>query len=226
MLNVFNRQCFFSTAGAPKHRPSWFDRKENFKNLDSTPHINLQVVFDEAKGTLESSPMAQVLLESGREIIKIKSDGTEASAFRLLLAHIAYLPIARDELVYIVEDDYIHKKDWKRAIYDGFNSTPCDYLTLYDHPDKYKDYPDLKSRIYVGKVCHWRTTPSTTNTFAVRMGTLMDDLKVSNDYSTGVSISRDHDRFVELGKRGRILVSSIPGFSTHIETDNLTPFWK
>jgi hypothetical protein len=71
-------------------------------------------------------------------------------------------------------------------------------------------------------------TPSTTNTFAVKFSTLMKDFSVHHKYSTGVEPSADHQKFIELAQKGRVLISSIPGYSTHCQADLLSPCidWK
>lgn len=35
--------------------------------------------------------------------------------------------------------------------------------------------------------------------------------------------SADHDRFIELGKKGRVVITPMPGWSTHCETNYLSP---
>jgi hypothetical protein len=71
-------------------------------------------------------------------------------------------------------------------------------------------------------------TPSTTNTFATKYSNLINDIEIHNKYSTGVEPSADHYKFLELSQRGRILISSIPGYSTHCQNDLLSPCidWK
>ena len=41
-----------------------------------------------------------------------------------------------DEIIYCSEDDYLHKKESPEIIKDGLVFS--DYVTLYDHPDKYQ----------------------------------------------------------------------------------------
>lgn len=227
-MHIFNRQCFFSDASASKNRPLWFSRAANFLSLEREKGGDdvLHIIYDAAKGPWASHWLSPLVTEKDAKLAVMNSAGSEAKAFLILLDYIYSLNIDDEELIYIVEDDYLHKNGWKKALYDAFCSTPCHYATLYDHPDKYCDYPNLTSRIFTGYKSHWRTTPSTTNTFACRMRTLREDEKLLRDYSTGVNVSRDHERFIALGQKNRVLVSPIPSFSTHVESDNLAPFWN
>ena len=107
---------------------------------------------------------------------------------------------------------------------EGFSLPDIDYLTLYDHPDKYTAaYEKLSSKLYRTKSCHWRTTPSTTNTYAMRWSTLRSHLSIHRQYSKDVKISKDHAKFCELKKLGATLISCIPGYSSHIESNNESP---
>jgi hypothetical protein len=74
--------------------------------------------------------------------------------------------------------------------------------------------------------CHWRTTPSTTNTFATRYRTFQQDIAIHRRFSLGRKITADHEKFCCLGKKGAILISSIPGWSTHADLGNESPLFK
>jgi hypothetical protein len=80
-----------------------------------------------------------------------------------------------NDIIYFLEDDYIHRQGWVDILKEGFKYIAADYYTLYDHPDKYwlPMYEDLTSRILPTPTTHWRTTPSTTNTYACTYKTLM-----------------------------------------------------
>jgi len=149
-----------------------------------------------------------------------------------------------DDIIYFVENDYIHSKNSKDILTDGFKFN-VDYVTLYDHPDKYNThyninykkeicffekrcgYGFLQSKIYCGDKCYWRTTPSTCMTFASKVKTLKNDydiiisfLKDKNE--NYFSIPLDFLLFLSLMEKGRILISPMPGAATH--GDMLSPF--
>lgn len=116
-----------------------------------------------------------------------------------------------ETIVYLLEDDYLHQPNFCRVLMEGVQLS--DYVTLYDHLDKYKDYPDLVSKIMLTETCHWRTTPSTTNTYACKFSVLKRDLEIHKEFSRDRDISDDNGKFLRLGG----LVSSIPGYSTHCD---------
>jgi hypothetical protein len=90
------------------------------------------------------------------------------------------------DAVYLLEDDYIHRSGSKKILLEGINI--ADYVTLYDHPDKYFieseggnpfNYKQLqKTRIYLTESTHWREINSTTMTFACLVQTLRDDYHI------------------------------------------------
>lgn len=126
-----------------------------------------------------------------------------------------------DDAVYLCEDDYLHDDRAKELIMDGLEQG--DYCSLYDHPDKYEKNNVRPCQISLGKLCHWRTVESTTMTFATRARCLREDLFVYNMFcKTGYPY--DHHMFLDLGRRGRTLVTPVPGASTHAELRYLTPF--
>jgi hypothetical protein len=84
-------------------------------------------------------------------------------------------------------------------------------------------YKDFMSKVLITKYSHWMPTPSTTNTFAVKFKTLKEDYKIQKKWSTNYEPSADHAKFIELNQRGRNLISSIPGYSTHCHSQFLSP---
>ncbi|MEI6872315.1 MAG: hypothetical protein WCL08_08545 [Verrucomicrobiota bacterium] len=154
----------------------------------------------------------------------------------------AQLPI--NESVYFVENDYIHLPNSKRVLMEGL--AMGDYVTLYDHPDKYVDgfNPAVKnggekSKVLLSKSTHWKVTNSTTMTFASNVSCLRKDQLFFKYYSVGIlkkglpllrrfqgsSCPDDYRIFntLRILKR-RVLISPIPGYSTHGEKQFLTPF--
>ena len=140
-----------------------------------------------------------------------------------------------DEIVYFIENDYLHRPNSMKLIEEGMEIG--DYITLYDHPDKYingdvggNPYITENSeitRVMLTESVHWKITNSTTMTFAAKVKTLRQDEEVLRRYTTG-SYPRDFDMFIDLHSKGKRLLSSIPGYSTHGETAWLAPLtnWK
>ena len=136
-----------------------------------------------------------------------------------------------NEIVYFLEDDYLHKEGSQKVLESGFD-LGMDYVTLYDHPDKYLNpieggnpYCEGRAeftRVYLGEYSHWKLTNSTTMTFAAKVKTLKEDEGILRQWTAGEH-PHDFQMFGDLQKKGRRLVSSIPGYATHGETRWLTP---
>ncbi len=137
------------------------------------------------------------------------------------------------EIVYICEDDYLHaSQHCKALIIEGLHIS--DYVTLYDHGDKYNPPHNQKdptinpqvseggemSRVLLTGNSHWKTTNSTTMTFAAKVKTIKEDYKILRKYceenKLPNDIPNDYEMWQELIKSGRKLVSSLPGRSTHL----------
>lgn len=148
---------------------------------------------------------------------------------------------------YFLEDDYLHRGDSLKVLLEGLEI--ADYVTLYDHPDKY--YHGVNPRVtkigaersyvFLTRSSHWKTTNSTTMSFAARLRVLVKDRKYFELFTVGSKygefiyprwfvdkgLPRDYRLWWSLRFfKGRILISSMHGLSTHGETDNLSPFWK
>lgn len=173
---------------------------------------DITFLLDVAKGPRSNHFLKN---ETRYRVHEIKA-GTEAQSFLMLLDHVEKLDIPDDTIIYFLEDDYLHRPCWVDILEEGFQ-LGVDYVTLYDHQDKYHlpMYKDLSSKISFTKSCHWRTTPSTTNTFATRFGTLKKHMSIHRRFSLKRKITADHDKFLYLQKKGATLISPLPGWSTH-----------
>ena len=210
-----------SDAGYPKDKPSYVNNFSCLYNfLKEFPFRNVNIIVmadnvsDETKEKLEK--------ESSGLDIHYTSIGSSAGTFHNVFMD--SLNLDEDTIVYFLENDYIHAPNSMNALFDGIDIV-ADYVTLYDHPDKYirtYDYGE-PTRVMKGKVCHWKMTISTTMTFAAKVSTLMKDKEIWL-MNTMDSYPTDHQAFLQLREQGRSLISPIPGYSTHGETDWLSPF--
>jgi len=223
MIRIFQRHCNFSSNSVGKVRPEWYDREGCFKNLVRTVNgrddVDLTVMFD-------GEPNEEHFINNYDVNIVKRNGGTDGHSFLNVVEYVEKLDIDNNDIIYFLEDDYIHVDGWVDIMLEGFDSMGVDYLTLYDHKDKYflPAYENLQSKILATENVHWRTTPSTTNTYACKFKTFKKHIHIHKEYcDLQRGFTRDHDKFIRLWREGSNLVSSIPGYSTHVETPYLSP---
>lgn len=216
------RMCSKSSLSGDNSRPDKFSKEEVFQNLLKTrdENTNITILFD-------GNVLDHWINKYSVTVVPF-SGGDGDSSFMFQLNYIKSQNFHEDTIVYILEDDYLHSPGWTKILREGLgniqpSSLNFDYVTLYDHKDKYTSdwYTNLHSRIGISESIHWRTVPSTTNTFAMKNSTLMNDFSVHFCF-----LNRDHDKFIALGEqRGRVIGSCIPGYSTHCHKDHMSPFF-
>lgn len=217
-----------SESGYNKVKPDYINNKNCFENAVKTfnKHSFL-VICDNAKQ--ETKDMISIWDNCD---IHECSVGHGAGTFNIALDYALQSGFSDDEIVYFLENDYIHRNLSDLIIEEGFG-IGADYVTLYDHPDKYipanmggnplvdSDGGEL-TKVFLGKNSHWKLTNSTTMTFAAKVKTLREDESILRKWTNG-TYPNDMQMFMELRSSGRSLVSSIPGYSTHGETNWLSP---
>jgi hypothetical protein len=143
-----------------------------------------------------------------------------------------------NDLIYFVEDDYLHTPLSKEVLINGLQT--FDFVTLYDHPDKYVNAntevnkivgnPFIKdnseeTRLYLGTFCHFKLTNSTTMTFATKVSTLYNTWNIMLPHLQ-TNFPYDFYMFIDLIKNNYKLASPIPSFSTHCENALMAPLIK
>lgn len=220
MIRVLVRHCNVQNT---KPRPVGFSKQRAFEKLLSTmdEKCDLTVLFD-------GDPTQHFVAGYDVSVVHFDS-GCDAGSFRNTL-HFAALQKqawSPDDIVYFVEDDYVHRLGWPAVLLEAFEGNVADMVSLYDHPDRYKPKaaPCMLSHT---KSCHWRSAESTTNTFAVRYQTLLQDMPVYEAFADPVAcrVCIDHERFLRLIDSGRRLCTSIPAFASHCESDYMAPVVK
>jgi hypothetical protein len=220
-IEVILRMCNKSALSGDNSRPPGFSKEIIFQNLlkSRDENTNITVLFD---GDVSNHWINKYDIK----VVQF-TGGNGDSSFVFQINYIKSQCFPDDTIIYILEDDYSHKEGWTTILREGLGqlNPSClkfDYVTLYDHKDKYTSewYTNLHSRIGISESIHWRTVPSTTNTFAMKNCTFIQDFDIQLSY-----LNRDHDKFLELGNRGRLLGSCIPGYSTHSHIDFMSPFF-
>lgn len=227
-IKILVRHCFHSKISEQpnKKKSEWFSKEKALQNLKNTIDNNIcdiTIIYDKHFGDRKDT-----FLKDEKNVIEIDC-GNEAKSFLFTLDYASSLKENDETIIYFLEDDYVHKQNWNQVLIEGL-SLPIDYVTLYDHNDKYifDQYKLSQYQIITTKSTHWRTIPSTTNTYAMKLKTLKRDLETHKYFSYNREISADHEKFLKLWSEGKSLISCIPGFSTHCEKGFESPIinWK
>lgn len=200
-------------------RPFWFSFESCFENLISTlnhPNVELHVVMDKDKNFTN-------FIHKFSKFFTIHSieAGNDASSFTQTWEIAKSLNPNEDDLLYFLENDYLHLDTWipkLRELYNTYNLPH--YVSLYDHNDKYFSpmYEDLTSKIFTSSTHHWRTTPSTCGSFIINGKVFYED------YNINTTIKGDHNKFLLLNKeKSRAVITPIPGLSTHCMEGLMSP---
>jgi hypothetical protein len=204
-----------------KGRPSWFDFEKSFTNLLNTiegSNVELHMVFD---GGVDTNFVSKY---KDKYTLHQISAGSDQSSFFQTWEIAKSIPMKDTDLVYFVENDYLHVHGWVDKVVELFSTYNLShYVSLYDHNDKYflPMYDSLVSKIITTKSHHWRTTPSTCGSFIVNRS-LFDQ-----DYDIHTTVVGDHNKFLQLNQeRGRSVITPLPGLSTHCMEGLLSPTIK
>lgn len=216
MIHIFYRH--YNIEGTDyRGRPSWFNFENCFKNLLETikdKDVNLHIVFD---GKIENNWIFNYKNQYTSH--EIEANGDQKSFWKTW--EIAKnTKIGENDLIYFLENDYLHEKNWVDKINELFdNYNLLHYVSLYDHNDKYfPNYADLVSKIITTNTHHWRTSPSTCGSFIIKKQLF------ELDYDIHTTTRGDHNKFIDLyNQRQRLVITPIPGLSTHCMQGLLSP---
>jgi hypothetical protein len=218
-----------SDAGYNKVKPLYINNGNCLKNAVRVfGKENFHIIADNV-----SEETQRIILDCDIQDTQIDyvSVGHGAGTFNLALD--LALEQNDNEVIYFLENDYLHTKNAKTIIIEGIN-LGADYVSGYDHPDKYipasrggnpqiEDDGGETTKVYLTKSSHWKITNSTTMTFAAKVSTLKRDETILRKYTNMGHYPQDYKMFLELRENNAILVTSIPGVSTHGETMWLSP---
>lgn len=223
MIRLFHLHCNFSYLSVNKSRPEWFNREKIFDLLLPTldERVDYVAFHDSGNGEIKDHFL------QNKEVVKIsQKGGSGAHSFLNVLNHVIKQEYDDNDIIYFLEDDYLHKPGWVDILLDGFKYIEADYYTLYDHPNKYQMelITSFPTHLFVTPSCHWRTTISTTNTYACRFKTLKKHFGIHVQYcDLEAKWVKDHAKFTHLWNIGSNLLSCVPGYSTHVEENMLSP---
>lgn len=111
-----------------------------------------------------------------------------------------------DDYIYFIEDDYWHNAGAKEILMEDLKI--ADYVTLYDHPDKYTSFKinpyvgrfGERTNVFLTEKSYWKITNSTTCTFATKVKILKEDYIVWK-HVTKYTLPYDFMAFVILTKQ-------------------------
>ena len=215
-----------SDAGYNKVKPDYISNEACLSNAVK--------VFDDCEWSIIADNVSK---ETSDMIEKYKSKdhilyvdkGNGAATFNIALDEA--LKMSDSDTVYFLENDYLHKPDSRVIIEEGL-SLGAQFVSLYDHPDKYLSPNEggnpyceggaEDTRVYLTESTHWKITNSTTMTFAAQVSTLRENESILRHHTSGVH-PEDFKMFLELRYANKLLVTPIPGYATHGETAWLSP---
>ena len=219
-INIF--YSHYNIEGSDnKNRPSWFDYEACFVNLLETTKdkdVKIHLVMD---GKIKDNWINKYSNSyTPYEIIGIHVDRITKEFYNVA----KNADINDDDLVYVLENDYIHVDGWVDRVLNLYSTFEgLSYISLYDHNDKYflPMYENLTSKIFTTKDHHWRTTPSTCGSYITSKKIFDQDY---NDH-IGVTIPiGDHHKWLYLTEtKNRFMLTPIPGLSTHCMEGLLSP---
>jgi hypothetical protein len=215
-----------SDAGYNKVKPDYINNELCLKNaVNIFTDVDWSIIADNTSA--ETNGMIELYIPKNH--INHVSIGHGAGTFNLALDEA--LQHSGDEIIYFIENDYLHKPESQKIIQEGFG-LGASFVSLYDHPDKYLDPTQggnpyceggaEDTRVYLTNSCHWKITNSTTMTFAAKVSTLKRVESILRKH-TSTSHPNDFQMFLELRNLNELLITSIPGYSTHGETAWLSP---
>jgi hypothetical protein len=217
-----------SDTGYNKVKPDYINNENCLKNaLTIFPWTKYDWSIIADNISEETNDMIQKYIP--RDHINYISVGHGAGTFNLALDEA--LQSSDDEIIYFIENDYLHKQGSPEIIKEGFD-LGASFVALYDHPDKYLDPKSggnpyceggaEDTRVYLTNSCHWKITNSTTMTFTSKVSTLKQTKDILKKHTSGTH-PNDFRMFIELRENNHLLITPLPGYATHGETAWLSP---
>jgi hypothetical protein len=202
-INIYNRH--YSNNRINPDRPKWFNYEKTFVNLLKTTNFNLcnlNIIFEKEedydsffiKKYENQYPFKVRFIDTTREkwLGRTFEDANWSRGIAAATRIINDDKLPENELVYLLDDDYLHVPYWSEVTLDYVNNflqTDNFWICLCDYGDKYyfideKEtidpwgtnlgmYKNLTSKIRLSNYCHWRSVPSV-------LGSSMMPVKIFN----------------------------------------------
>ena len=133
---------------------------------------------------------------------------------------ICYEEFDDNDIVYFSDDDFLYLPNPEKYIMEGL--TIADYVSLYDHLDKYMtggQNPFIHeggeiTRVVITSSCHWKFPNSIGLICATRVSTLKEDRDILWKYNFNGPKSCSFKTTLALINSGKKIVTPIPGRAT------------
>jgi hypothetical protein len=215
-----------SDGGNNKNRPSYVTKKNCLLNfLKTFSDCDIYIVADNVK---EETYLFLQQYMPKEKIIKTSLGNSKSFIF---IMEYAITHFNSNETVYFGEDDYLYTPKALEILTEGLKIS--DYVTGYDHPDKYSNHQHVNplvrdggenTRVLLTKNSHWKYTNSTCMTFGANISILKEDYDVFKEGCSHGNIPHDFGLWQFLiNNKNRKLISPLPGVCTHGETIYLSP---
>ena len=122
-----------------------------------------------------------------------------------------------EELIYVCEDDYLHTPGAIRTMKNVFSAGYEGFYLPYDYPDRYFDR-NRQVEVLIGPDCHLKTVCSATLTLAAKGKTFLPF-----KFSILQAGLFSDDSWTWKAFRQSVAVCPIPGTSTHLQDNCITP---
>lgn len=215
--------------GYPKEKPAYVTKENCLRNavkVFPTTKCEWHVLADDVCDETYNMIVKYVPADNVERV----SVGHGAGTFRMVYEKA--LGYCDNDLIYFLEDDYLHLPNSLECLISAAKQNDADYITLYDHPDKYgfkENNPYVKdggekTKVFLTDNHHWKLTDSTTMTVAAFVDVLRRD-KTTWWRWTETKHPYDFQIFIDLRCFSKArLISPIPSLSTHGEVVMLAPF--
>ncbi len=215
-MDIIYRLCESEVTPPFKRiRPSWFDKINCLKTFIDSVESNKDKIGSltflcDGNGKLSDSIPEQY----NKEFANFKSNE------KSLLRTFDIADSLTSEIIYFVEDDYLHLENSIDVIFHGANKLKL--VNGYDHLDRYTRKDDLsinqESIVFVSETnCHWRTAESTCCTWAATRPMWESIRDSARHYKL-----EDRKFFRNLYRHNIRLWTPMPGVTTQVD-DKLSP---
>jgi hypothetical protein len=224
-LHIYYRLC---AKEGNVERPKWYSKKGCYLSLLGSMSFgdseSLRVFVDGENPQWHTESIDTVHIEP-------RADSESGKSASFWTCYLSAIEQPEDDWVYFVEDDYLHLPSSLSKLLHCIEDVKPDLVSLYDHPDRYRDLPvhnltNGKNDIFISRDHHWRTIPSTCMTFACSVRILKSEQEKFEKWK-----HVDFELFPDLlglksGERKYLMVGAIPSLATHCQSGYIAPFWR